>query len=263
MQDRYTGDQGDFGTYGLLRALCAPAGDASPPLTLGVVWYLFPHVEDNRDGKHVAYLTASAHNHRRFKSCDPSLYDGLKAIVDSGRRNVARIREDGILPAGTSFFEEELTFGDLPAVGPAARLARQRHRDGWTARACDAMTGCDVVFLDPDNGIEVRSAPRLGNRGPKYAFFDDLGPYAARGQSLIVYQHLGRRASTRAQVDAALARLTERLDGCDPFALVYHRGTARAFLVIPAKRHARILRARANRLLRSAWSRHFERFPRT
>ena len=36
MQDRYVGDIGDFGKYGLLRALCGR------DLYLGVVWYLIP-----------------------------------------------------------------------------------------------------------------------------------------------------------------------------------------------------------------------------
>src|ERR1700684_4163658 len=40
MQDRYVGDVGDFGKFGLLRALC---GESHPlPLKLGVVWYRFP-----------------------------------------------------------------------------------------------------------------------------------------------------------------------------------------------------------------------------
>jgi hypothetical protein len=262
MQNRYTGDVGDFGKYGLLRALCR-ADDSSPALTLGVVWYLFPHAEDNADGKHVTYLKTSPDNDRRFRNCDPSLYDGLKVIVDSSRRSVSRIREEGILAAGTRSFEEELTLGDLPAVGPHARTARERRQNDWTKRARDATTGCDAVFVDPDNGIEATSAPRLSNRGPKYVFFDDLKPYARRAQSLIVYHHLGRQAKTEQQVGTALTRLTEELHGGDPFALVYHRGTVRAFLIIPAKRHEDVLRERADRLLKTAWSEHFERFPRT
>ena len=39
MQNRYTGDIGDFGKYGLLRALCSPVGEIQR-LQLGVVWYL-------------------------------------------------------------------------------------------------------------------------------------------------------------------------------------------------------------------------------
>lgn len=56
MQNRYTGDVGDFGTYGLLRALAAPAG--ARPMRLGVVWHLVPDESHNADGKHVGYLNS-------------------------------------------------------------------------------------------------------------------------------------------------------------------------------------------------------------
>ena len=44
MQNRYTADLGDFGKYGLLKALCQSyIEDEEPNLRLGVVWYLVPH----------------------------------------------------------------------------------------------------------------------------------------------------------------------------------------------------------------------------
>ena len=49
MQNRYTGDIGDFAKYGLLRAL-------SKGKRLGVAWYLYPDEEDNTDGRHIDYL---------------------------------------------------------------------------------------------------------------------------------------------------------------------------------------------------------------
>ncbi len=36
MQDSYTGDVGDFGKYGLLRALCS--GDEKRKLKMGINW---------------------------------------------------------------------------------------------------------------------------------------------------------------------------------------------------------------------------------
>ena len=260
MQDRYTGDLGDFGKYGLLRALCAPE-DTSPALSLGVVWYLYPHQESNADGKHVAYLDSSVANQRAFRDCDPVLYDGLKTIVVSGRRCISRIREQGILPASTRFFEEELTLNDLPSVGSAAKAARELRQNGWMERAQDSVIGCDVVFVDPDNGLEVTSATRLSNRGPKYVFFDDLKPYVQRNQSLVIYRHFSHRGKISAQVDTALARLKEHLDCPNPLALVYHRGTARAFLVVPAARHQHIIRERTDRFLSGGWTQHFDRSP--
>ena len=53
MQDRYAGDVGDFGKFGLLRTLCELN---APQLKLGIVWYLVPEESHNEDGKHTKYL---------------------------------------------------------------------------------------------------------------------------------------------------------------------------------------------------------------
>ena len=50
MQDRYTGDIGDFGKLGLLRWL-------STSLSIGVNWYLVPDESHNGDGRHTNYVT--------------------------------------------------------------------------------------------------------------------------------------------------------------------------------------------------------------
>lgn len=50
MQDRYTGDIGDFSKLGILRAL-EKAG-----MSVGLNWYLTPDENHNSDGRHVQYL---------------------------------------------------------------------------------------------------------------------------------------------------------------------------------------------------------------
>ena len=55
MQDRYAGDIGDFGKYGLLRELAEPRQvrvGYRHPLRLGVVWCR-TRPEDNTDGEHI------------------------------------------------------------------------------------------------------------------------------------------------------------------------------------------------------------------
>jgi hypothetical protein len=54
MQDRYAGDTGDFGKFGLLRQI------AKTGLVIGLNWYRTYRDEEhilNKDGKHIAYLT--------------------------------------------------------------------------------------------------------------------------------------------------------------------------------------------------------------
>src|SRR5215472_4360200 len=113
MQDRYVGDLGDFGKYGLLRHLF-------DGLRLGVVWYLVANETHNSDGRHVRYLNlddeasarcgvrpcrpdAEQHHLQHFRVCDPILYDVLQKLVAKGNRDVEAIAATGILPQGTAF----------------------------------------------------------------------------------------------------------------------------------------------------------------
>jgi len=251
MQDQYTGDIGDFGKYGLLRAICAETG-----LRLGVVWYLSA-ADKPTDGRLVEYLGPP---HRPlFRDCDPRLYDALGEVVRDSRRSVATIRERGILPRGTVFFEKLLTFNDLPGIGVQAREARLARRQAWLTEAHEATRDCDLVFVDPDNGLEVQSAKSHSRKGPKYVFFSELEGYVDRHQSVIVYQHVDHTAPAHNQIVLRLAELEERLSpSTKPFALHYHRGTARAFLVVPSSAHAAALFYSAQRFVATPWRRHFD-----
>ena len=257
MQNRYVGDLGDFGKYGLLKALCSSLEAVSGPhLTLGVVWYLVPDEGHNDDGKYVQYLVPNARNQEKFRCCDPVLYDVLADIVGAGRRNVASIMTRGVLPASTRYYESALTFDELPGSGSEVQRQRIELRAGWLQGALESTAPCELVFLDPDNGFEVKVGPHQ-KRGPKYVFFSELMPFFQRGQSLVVYHHMARRGSAMDQVRGRLAEIEDKL-GYGSFALLYHRGSARAFFVIPVKGYEESLRSRAEKFLESPWSRHFE-----
>lgn len=263
MQDRYVGDVGDFGKFGLLRAMCQSCGgDADPRLRLGVVWYLVPLVPDeghNADGKHIGYLRPTPENRERFRVCNAALYEALASIVDSDARRVARIRDGDVLPADTIFYEEPIGFADMPSIGQASRQARLDHRNAWVKGAHEKVTACDLVFVDPDNGLET-GVQRHHKSGPKYAFFDELQFYVQNGQSLVIYQHLAHTCGGDEQVQKRLSQISEHLKPSErPFALRYRRGAPRVFLVVPHERHAELLRKRAESFTRagSPWSRHF------
>jgi hypothetical protein len=251
VQDRYVGDVGDFGKYGLLRALCAD------DLSLGVVWYLVPDEEGTADGGQVGWANQDTSTMRRYMPCDPELYHALLRILRDGDRSVRAVRERGVLPEGTVFYEEVLSFAGTPSVGRAAKERRLEHRKAWAWDALAATRGCDVVFADPDNGLEPRAGvPRHRLTGPKYAYFDELAPYLDRGQSLVVYHHLHRSLAHEGQVRDRLSQVEERLG--ESFALRYRPGTGRAFFVVPAEAHREVLSRRTSRLVRNrCWSRHF------
>lgn len=170
MQNRYVGDVGDFGKYHLLKALCS-GEDEGLALSLGIVWYLVPDDSHNDDGKHIRYLGTTASNLARFRKGDSLLYDSLADIVKAGKRDVALIREKKVLPANTIYYEAVLSFDGISNNSPSERLKRINYRNEWVKGAVDATENCDVVFVDPDNGLQVDSVDRHQKTGPKYYVF--------------------------------------------------------------------------------------------
>ena len=277
MQDRYVGDLGDFGKYGLLRALCAPTcpdGRPIPPaLRLGVAWYLFKEESKAADGKHIGYLDPclcgpSPRNRELFRACDPPLYDALRKIVVDQQRCVAAVQEGGVLPAGTVFHDTPLGFEDISGPGRRRREMRECRRRQWVDEMLKCTEGGDIVFADPDNGLRIKSRGPLAKSGPKHVYYEDLKQIVSRDQSLVVYHHAGRSGTVEKQVKDRLDEIRKVL-GRKAEALVYRRGTVRVFFVIAAEHHREILKARVSGFLRTPWGTprcagrkpHFERCP--
>ncbi len=262
MQNRYVGDVGDFGKYGLLRYLTGQreTPPPAPAIRLGVVWYLYPDESHNADGKYTGYLAGTSRNHAAFRVCDPDLYDSLRSLVEANQRNIVAVQQCGILPADTMYYEPSLSY---PLGTP--RSLRQAARTNWFEGALEATFGADVVFVDPDNSVSdpdsgiSASVDRLRKTGPKYVFMDDLRRFAARGQSMVIYHHLGRRGKAAEQIGRVAESLKSSFDLPRlPWSLRYRRGTARAYFIVPQERHESILERRLASLLDSAWKSHFE-----
>ena len=112
------------------------------------------------------------------------LIEDLKKIIDDDDRCVARIHQNNILPSCKVFYEEKLSFEGMKAIGPQAKSDRIYHRAKWVDSAHKKTNGLDIVFIDPDNGLQVKSVKKHHKKGPKYAFFDELKEYVKRKQTL-------------------------------------------------------------------------------
>jgi hypothetical protein len=252
VQNRYVGDLGDFGKYGLLRFLCGATDSvAQENLRLGIVWYLVPDEQGTNDGCHTSYLE---HDQHRLRLCDPALYDTLKVLVKKKDRFLGAVEKSTIFPAGTLFLDVPLSY----STSSGARQARLRLRSRWLDTAVAVMKPADLVFLDPDNGLEVRSIARHERFGPKYVYFDELTPLAERGQSLVIYQHLCRRKTAIQQIEERLQLLRSLFPDTACSALRYHRGSPRAFFVLAFRNHRILLGERLQRFVSiHEWGRHF------
>jgi len=174
MQDRYTGDVGDFVKFGLLRAL---VGDQK----LGVAWYLYPNEEHNEDGRHVEYLNEPD----QWKELDADLYLNLKNLVASGKRSVSTIESSGLLPKAV-FFSVPLSSDIVPPVG------RGKWRRDWFQCLKAKLSGCDIVFADPDNGLCADNKFNPARRKDWKRMPLEEANELAEGRTAILYHHNSR-----------------------------------------------------------------------
>ena len=261
MQNRYVGDVADFAKYGLLRFL---SNDDHDRLRLGLVWYLHHdqrHGADakklNYDGKYTSYLVRTPDDDRReFRDCDSDLWDKLRDLILRDARCVHCVEEAGILPEDTAFYDAQLHY--VPGgSSKAVRAAKITMREYWFHGALRVTEGAGLVCVDPDNGIASDEKMHLKD-GPKHVYLPDLKAFWERGQSLVIYHHLERREDAPAQAETASNLLKSGLAEAEPIPLLWHRGSARIFFVVPRPDHERLIKERVNGLLKSPWGKHFE-----
>ncbi len=235
MQDRYTGDVGDFGELGMLRHI------ARTELKIGVNWYLTTDENHNDDGKHITYISDD-----RFFGCDDELRNALKIIVGNGNRSVSALEESGVLDA--VFY-----INVLHSSGRSGMLSRNE----WHKMALDKLSDCEVVFLDPDNGLLVKSVSPNGCKSNKYVTDQELIDYYRSGKSVVFYNH-----RSRLQEDEYLMRFrglakSEDYIGAQWCGLKFSRGTIRDYFFIMQRDHELQIRGAISALLASNFRRHF------
>jgi len=240
MQDRYTGDLGDFSKLGILRTL-QTAG-----LSIGVNWYLTPDENHNGDGRHVKYLAQE-----EFKACDEVLWLELKNIVESKHRKACYLENENILRA--NFFSERLVFTGK------TKAERELIRKAWHKKACIAMAGNDIVCVDPDNGLIVPSAVGKPKEN-KYVLYDELADYYAQQSSVIYYQHKARK-----QDEFYLLQHKELIHGqnfphAKGLALKFKTTSQRYYFFIMQPQHQAVIETAIKNMLSTAWNKHFMLF---
>jgi len=221
-------------------------------MRLGVLWYLVPD-ERNHDGRHINYLAPTPDFCRLYRSCDESLYDVMGQLVSKGSRSVALVQQHRLLPADTVYHSEPLNYYDIP------KQARIELRARWLASAHNTVAGADVVFIDPDNGLET-TLDRYSPKGPKFVYYDDLISLAGAGKSLVIYQHACRKGCFDDQIRRRLDELRKHFGRDDGkySALRFRRISPRAFLFVLAKAHRREIQSRLGRFVNGPWRQHFE-----
>jgi hypothetical protein len=213
VKHQYVGDINDYRKYALLRALSAGGANR-----LGVCWMLTPD-DGGMDGGKLAYLEQAD----RFRSFDPELFDILsRAASEPDLRRLHTIEDSSVI-SDALYFNETLP-DDI--VGRAAYMNRC---------ALD-FRDAELIFFDPDNGLEV-SLPKGRKNSSKYLYLDEVAAFYQAGKSILIYQHF-----PRVERSTFMAQRRRQLRGVAPGCAVWAFTTAHValFLLVHPESPARL-----------------------
>jgi hypothetical protein len=200
MQVQQIGGVGDFGKFALLRHLMKDR-------RLAVCWYLTGESVETKDrDRHFDYLKRPDD----FRHFAPEVFDqlvefngGSRALIDPlTELHMSRILGDAV------FLRQE--------VPRRASLRRQ-----WLDALVDSVRGTNLVFLDPDSGIQGK---RLTT---SHVALAEIAALRLPDRALIVgHQQSGRRSEVKFLADQM------RSLGCDPVEIIRLRLVTSRFYVI-------------------------------
>lgn len=165
MRNQFFGDINDYYKYGLLRTLVG-AGD----IKLGVCWMLTQD-DGGSHGDKTNYLKDPG----RWKKYDPDLFARLHEwVINQQNRKVEAIELSGLIPSAEYFTD------------PFPRS--KCDREAYFADMLRSFNDIDLVFFDPDNGLEIASKPFTKRPSAKHLYFRELKATFEEGHSVIVIQ---------------------------------------------------------------------------
>ena len=237
MQDRYAGDIGDYGKIGLLKMLAKQGFD------IGVNWYRVQPlgVEMNADGTYKQndgkHLIPD-----KLRECDPALADTLTGIATGDNRSISAIQKADLIP-GACYYDEPLSVPD---------------RGQWHENAKKMLAGANLVFLDPDNGLQVKSVGERSAKSVKYAFYREVEDYLNDKKSVLIYNHR-RRLPAKEYFDDIENMLQKEVKvyRYSIQAITFTKGSIRDYFAVPASReHAEMIKAAFTEMTDSLWGQH-------
>lgn len=189
MKNQYFGDINDYRKYGLLRCISKATN-----LTISVAWMLTPD-DKSTDGQLLSYLNAPA----KWRPSDPELFDQLSYVLgNERRRHVGLAQKYNFIPT-TKYFDK---------VIPDDATQRK----AWFKKLLAFTEQSDLVFLDPDNGLEVKTKPYGKAKSSKYLYWHELDALWNAGKSILFYQHFAREKRSTF-IQRMLSTLQERTQG--------------------------------------------------
>jgi hypothetical protein len=189
----------------------------------------------SNDGNLVRYLDQPSN----CEQLDHELFHKLRHLVHTFRdRTIARIQQEGVLPR-TQFIEDLI---------PDQLSGRQDMFQSGMER----LTSCQLVFFDPDNGLEVKTKPKGRKNSNKFLYLDEVKQAFDAGHSLLVYQHFPRiERTTYIASRVTQLRAATRCENIVSFSTGY----VCFFLLLQPSHRSDLIRGIET--VKERWSKHF------
>jgi hypothetical protein len=115
----------------------------------------------------------------------------------------------------------------------------------WFRQAMAALADCDLVFFDPDNGLDVVSKAKGTKNSSKFLYRDEVAASYAAGHSVLIYQHFPREERS-----SFMARVAQGLRVLAPTADIWAFRTPHVvFMLLIQPRHRAALSAAAQEVI--------------
>jgi hypothetical protein len=168
MKNQYFGDINDYRKYGLIRIL-----SDGGIIRTGICWMLTP--DDTRtDGKFTEYLAKP----EEYKKFDPDLYDFLGQCLRADARDIKEVINSNKF-SNTIFYD--------PILEDDAVKRKQ-----YFSNMFKLFQDVDLIFFDPDNGLEIKSKSLGQKDSSKYLYWSEVVKSFEMGHSILMYQHFIR-----------------------------------------------------------------------
>jgi hypothetical protein len=227
MKNQFFGDIRDYRKYGLFRILARGKKSSA-----AVCWMLTPDV-GGPNGKRIEYLR----RREKWRCFDPDLFDALhQAVVDDEERNVARAETPAILdPEVFSFYKETLK-DDI-----------DQRRD-YFKKFLSRAEGRDLIFFDPDNGLEIKGVSSDRRGASKYLYFEEVSTTFNKRHSIVIFQFF-MKIKAEDVISQKTSQIFSRLD-IDEIASFKTPGVI--FFLLPQPKYVDEMKERSEKA-RRAW----------
>ncbi|MCJ8330406.1 MAG: hypothetical protein HRT89_09050 [Lentisphaeria bacterium] len=164
MKNQYFGDINDYYKYSLLQKI-------GENYEITIAWWLTDD-DGSTDGRKTDYV-----NNPALRELSPTIFDFMKSCVENNIREVSVIENTNLINAR---YYSPLITDD--------KNQRQVYMDDLMAFA----EGTKLIFVDPDNGMEIKSTRKGNKNSSKFIYLDEIKRIYDAGFKLLIYQHFPR-----------------------------------------------------------------------